>query len=194
VNEALRLTICLVLSTVFAASSYHKLQRPRSFVMTVAEYHILPLGGSRFYALLLPPVELLCSILLVVGIAVRVVAAILLCLILTFLYAIIKNILRGRKLTCGCFGTDHKRLIGWTLVMEDALLALAAAALLRTDRTWFTLADWSLLRLVFPSIEGVPVGLAICVGISVGVWGYLFAQGEPPRTQGLTPEKRARQP
>jgi hypothetical protein len=56
--------LSFVLGSMFVVSSTPKLRRPKSFLMTVLTYEVLPLRVSRVYASVVPPVELLLGVLL----------------------------------------------------------------------------------------------------------------------------------
>src|SRR5207302_4809717 len=96
--------LSIALGIVFLAAAVPKLRHPRGFVLAVLEYRVLPARLSRFYARLVPSLELLLALLLLTGTAVRSAAAITSVLLFSFIAAVGINLIRGRDLDCHCFG------------------------------------------------------------------------------------------
>lgn len=148
---------------IFLAGAVPKLRHPRGFVLAVLEYRVLPLGLSRFYARLIPPLELLLALLLLTGTAVRAAAIVLSVLLLSFIVAIGINLVRGRDLDCHCFGRTSKRLIGWRVLLQDTALLSAAIIVLTFTREWVAPESWSLFRLLGLVPAGSPGPLLGCM-------------------------------
>jgi protein-disulfide isomerase/uncharacterized membrane protein YphA (DoxX/SURF4 family) len=87
---------------IWAASS--KLGSPRSFVQVVRAYDATPEWMSKAIGYGLPVLELCIGILLVLGLAVQMSAAVSGVLFLIFLIGLIQASARGIQLECGCFG------------------------------------------------------------------------------------------
>src|SRR5665213_608065 len=120
--------LSVILGLTFALSSVPKLRRPKAFQLAVLAYQVLPSPLADWYAKLVPPLELLCAILLLTGTAVRLAAMVMAGLLLSFIIAVAINMIRGRTLDCHCFGKAARRPIGWTLLLQDCLLLVIAVA------------------------------------------------------------------
>ena len=178
------LLLSVVLGIVFLASALPKLRHPKGFVLTVLMYRVLPPSAGRVFAWLVPPTEFFSALLLLTGSSVRLAAAIVALLLLSFIVAVTVNIRRGLDLDCQCFGRRSRRRIGWPLVVEDALLLVLAVTLVAAIPSWLALAPWSVFSLVasllpFTSTQPhmVDVGaLCACMGcllITVGTSALL---------------------
>lgn len=96
--------IRLVLGAVWIWSAYSKLASPRTFLQAVRAYDATPEWLSEAIAYGLPVVELALGVLLVLGVAVRLAAAISALLPVVFLIGLVQAAARGLQLECGCFG------------------------------------------------------------------------------------------
>ncbi|GAC1350709.1 MAG: hypothetical protein NVS4B9_33540 [Ktedonobacteraceae bacterium] len=144
----IKVLLSTALGIIFLASAAPKLHHPKGFVLAVMEYRVLPLGLSRFYAYLVPPLELLTALLLLTGIAVRSAAVVLSVLLLSFITAVGINLFWGRDIDCHCFGKATRQPIGWRLLLQDGALLGAAIAVAFVTREWVAPESWSVLRLV----------------------------------------------
>src|SRR5579884_2528301 len=118
------------LSTILLAAALPKLARPRSFLLTVLSYELLPSVLAAPYALALPVVEFVAGVALAVGVAQRPAGIVAALMFLGFAIAVAANLARGRVMDCGCFGA-RQRKIGPGLVAQDLVLLTAAAAAAR---------------------------------------------------------------
>jgi protein-disulfide isomerase/uncharacterized membrane protein YphA (DoxX/SURF4 family) len=94
----------LVLGAVWIWAAVAKLGDPRTFVQAVRAYDATPDWLSRAIGYGMPVLELCLGIVLVLGIMVRISAAVSGLLMLVFLIGIIQAAARGIQLECGCFG------------------------------------------------------------------------------------------
>ena len=93
-------------------------------------------------AIFLPGVELLCSVLLFLGIWRRAAATTIAALLLVFIAALSINLARGRPVDCGCFGvsavvkTDAQRFtdMRWAIARDVGMLVLVIQILIATRR------------------------------------------------------------
>jgi hypothetical protein len=154
------------LALIFLASAVPKLRHPKSFILAVLEYRVLPTRLGWLYARLLPPLELLLALLLLSGAAVRSSAIILSLLLLSFMAAISINMVRGRNLDCHCFGKARRRSIGWRLLLQDGALLAASIALAAMRSAWIAPESWSVFRLSGLVQAGSPVLLLGCVAVT----------------------------
>jgi protein-disulfide isomerase len=119
----------LVLGVVWIWAAWSKLHSPRTFVQAVRAYDATPEWLSRAIGYGLPVLEFCLGVLLILGIAVRLAAAVSALLFVVFLIGLIQAAARGLQLECGCFGgggassTTHYTL---DILRDVGLLILAA--------------------------------------------------------------------
>lgn len=150
-SAILSLAASLLLGGVFLRAALPKLNRPRSFALSVVAYQVLPLRASQLYARLVPPLELLAALLLLAGTTTRLAAVILALLLASFILAVGLNLARGRAVDCGCYGTSsagHARLVSPRMLLQDFALLGVALLVTVTGPPGVSLAPWSPLRLV----------------------------------------------
>jgi len=153
------LTSRYVVALVFVTAAIPKLTDRRELERAIGNYALLPRAVVRPVATWLPRVELTCGIALLLGIAVVLVAVITGVLLLAFAAAVAVNLVRGRAIECGCYGSVAPRKIGWWLVGGNLVLAgvaLAVAfgdpgtlALFRIDRHASSLSDEDAVAALF---------------------------------------------
>jgi hypothetical protein len=116
----------LSLGLVFLLAFLPKLRAPGRFARTVAEYRLVPAALAPAVARALIGVEALLALTLLTGTVVRLAAPLALATFSAFTAAVGINLLRNRKVPCGCFGAASETISGHTL-SRLALLVLAAA-------------------------------------------------------------------
>ena len=119
----------LGLGLVFALSAVPKLRRPLSFAANVEEYRVLPRRASRALAFPLIAVELALALAFLAGAPAAPALAASIALLAVFLLAVAVNLRRGRRVSCGCFGSSGER-ISRRAAARLLLLLVAAATLL----------------------------------------------------------------
>lgn len=98
----------------------------KTFAEDLSAYRLLPPAAVRPTAALLPLVEVLLGLGLVVGLASSwLLAAAAICLAI-FSSAMVINLLRGRRVSCGCQGGSKQ--ISWQLVVQNLLVAIGSLA------------------------------------------------------------------
>jgi uncharacterized membrane protein YphA (DoxX/SURF4 family) len=142
--ESRRLTVrcAIVLGILFIVAAWAKIQDPPAFAQEVFNYALLPAGAVNLLAIFLPWLELLCGVLLFLGVWRRASAATIAAMLLVFIAALSINLARGRAVDCGCFGmpaavkTDAQRFadMRWAIARDVGMLALALQMLLATRR------------------------------------------------------------
>lgn len=170
-RDAMELTLSLVLGVVFLTSAIPKLRRPKSFILVVLEYRILPPFIGEIFARLVPPLELFVALLLLTGTATQVGAALASLLLISFAIAVGINLVRGRDLDCGCFGEGRGTRVGWYLLMRDTSLFIASIVLAALSNTWGVQEPWAVLRSVGVAEPAAPVMCAAataCAAILLG--------------------------
>lgn len=166
---AAALTGRYVLAFVLLTAAVPKLLSRSEFERAVANYALLPYALVTPVAAWLPRIELACALTLLLGIAVSPVAAVAGVLMLAFAVAVATNLLRGRRIDCGCYSSVAPRRIGWWLVAGDLVLAGIAVTV--------ALGDPGILALVVPessSSLSSGDGLALMMFAGVLVLGYLL--------------------
>lgn len=133
----------IILGTVIFLAGYLKVGNTAKSQMAVRAYEILPISVANFFGLLLPFLEVAVGLLLLVGAAIRVNAAIAGVLMLLFIAAITQAGLRGLSIDCGCFGGGGAVEPGKTQylaeIARDTGLFLLALYLYRYPSSKFSL-------------------------------------------------------
>lgn len=146
-----------VLAILFIFAGAAKIARRAEFAEAVRDYRLLPVRASELVSRTLPPGEFLVGALLLLGLEpVPVAAAVGFCL-LTFSAAIALNLLRGRRIDCGCFGLVADSRLSWSLLGRNALL-LSAALLVAIRPVSMPLSS-EVAWLVVASVAVVAAGL-----------------------------------
>lgn len=122
-----------MLAVVMLLAAVPKLMDPPGFAQTVFAYGLLPMALVAPLALTLPWLEALTAMGLVLGIARRSAAALILLLMLVFMGGLGFNLAKGNPVDCGCFGaskvqrTREQRLFDMKMaLLRDLGLALLA--------------------------------------------------------------------
>lgn len=110
------------LGTIFLLSGVAKLANSEAFEEAVREYRAVPESMSRRVARVVPPAETALGVCLVLGVLVRPVALVSAVVLLAFTFAIALNLVRGRRIACGCFGTISSREVSWFAVARNVCL------------------------------------------------------------------------
>lgn len=140
-----------ILAVTFSASAIAKFRHPRSFHLAVLDYRILTGMPARFFARIIPAAELIAACLLLAGFALRLAALIYVLLLSMFLFGILVNIARGRRIDCHCFGRRSRREVGWPLVVQDSALLSIAVAVVISHNTWLGFASFSAVAHYVPA-------------------------------------------
>jgi uncharacterized membrane protein YphA (DoxX/SURF4 family) len=165
---AAALTGRYVLAFILLTAAVPKLVSRSEFERAVANYDVIPPALVTPVAAWLPRIELACALTLLLGIAVSPVAALAGVLMLAFAVAVTTNLLRGRRIDCGCYSAVAPRRIGWWLVVGDLVLAGTAVTV--------AVGDPGILALVAESSSSLSSGdgLALLMLAGVLVIGYLL--------------------
>jgi uncharacterized membrane protein YphA (DoxX/SURF4 family) len=126
-GELSALVIRFILAYVVLVAGLTKLRTRRSLGDLVADFKVVPPGASRLIASSLVPAELTLGFLLAIGVATRWVAASLAGLLGVFTVGVALNLIRGRRIPCGCFGSDTQRISWRTAGRNIVLVGLAVA-------------------------------------------------------------------
>lgn len=121
------LALGFLLGWVFLSAAVPKLLLAREFEDAVANYELLPPELVRPVSKVVPWLELLIAGGFFFG-AARVAGGIAALILLAFAVAVGANLLRGRRIECGCVGVAAPRRISWYLVGKDCVLATISTA------------------------------------------------------------------
>ncbi|HEX4211126.1 MAG TPA: MauE/DoxX family redox-associated membrane protein [Candidatus Binataceae bacterium] len=117
------LAIRLIIGGAFVYAGIIKIQDPSELAITVASFQILPNLLISPLALALPPFEIICGTLLIIGIGRRPAALGVAVLLVILLIAIAAALARGLTIDCGCFGSGTpSRAKMWLDLGRDLLL------------------------------------------------------------------------
>ena len=121
----------LVLGGVLVAAGTLKIPHPDKSAMAVRAYELLPTSIATVFGYSLPWVEVGIGLLLIVGVAVKINAAIGTFLMVLFVIAISQAWARGLSIDCGCFGNGGQIDPSKTRYLEEILrdIGLAIAGL-----------------------------------------------------------------
>jgi uncharacterized membrane protein YphA (DoxX/SURF4 family) len=120
----------LVLGAVFLTAGGLKVIDPQSAVAAVDAYRLLPSSVATIVGWGLPFAEMALGLLLLAGVATRVVAVVAALLLLVFIAAVASAAARGLSIDCGCFGGGGEVAPGQTaygreIIRDIGLLLLA---------------------------------------------------------------------
>jgi uncharacterized membrane protein YphA (DoxX/SURF4 family) len=110
----------MMVGLLFIYACIDKIVAPAYFAGTIQNYQLLSVSLINIVSITLPWLELICGILLMVGIWHRAAAVIISFLMTVFIIAILSVILRGLDIECGCFGSDTSA--NWARIVEDIFL------------------------------------------------------------------------
>jgi len=139
----------LLLAGVFGYAGLAKLGDVQVAGRTVAAYQIVPVGSAEVVGAMLATVEVAIALMLLVGFAVRITAAVTAVLVIIYVVAIVSVWVRGLSIDCGCFGGGGELSGGaqWGYVVDiarDVGLLAAAVLLIRVAPTPYALDRWVL--------------------------------------------------
>lgn len=125
------LVLRLGLAAVWLTAGLVKITDLSGSVRSVYAFKILPYGLSQVVGAAQPMLEILLGVVLLVGVAVRLVAAISAVLLVVYIAGIISVWVRGLRIDCGCFSSGgtlaagQTPSYGWDILRDSALVVLA---------------------------------------------------------------------
>ncbi|WP_344332261.1 MauE/DoxX family redox-associated membrane protein [Kitasatospora putterlickiae] len=139
----------LLLAAVLGYAGLVKIPDLREAGRTVVLYRIVPEESAQLIGGVLPFIEIALAVLLVLGLATRVVAAGAAVLMVMYIAAITSVWARGMSIDCGCFssggtvtsGAERGYVID---IARDLVLLAVAVLLIRNPRTRYALDHWVL--------------------------------------------------
>jgi uncharacterized membrane protein YphA (DoxX/SURF4 family) len=141
----------IILGGVFLVAGAFKVIDPQSSVAAVRAYKLLPASLVTIVGWGLPFAEIALGLLLLAGIATRVVAAATAMLLIIFILAVVSAAARGLSIDCGCFGGGGEVAPGQTAygieLVRDLGLLLLALWLVWQPRSRLTLDRFARARM-----------------------------------------------
>jgi putative oxidoreductase len=122
---SLALMLRLYLGGIFIYASMYKISYPVEFAENIASYQIVPYWAVNLMAIVLPWTELICGILLVVGVRSKSAVCMIAGMLVIFILAIFLALLRNIPIGCGCFHSMEEPMDWTTLLRDFAWLAMA---------------------------------------------------------------------
>lgn len=165
--DAAALTGRYVLALVFIAAALPKVAARRDFERAVFNYDLLPASLVPVVAQWLPRLELACALALLGGVATPVFAGIAALLLALFALAVAVNLVRGRRIDCGCEGSIVPRRIGWGLVSGDLLLAAMAGLVAIRDPGLLSVLTFTEPTTTLTAADGIAM-LALAAALVLG--------------------------
>jgi uncharacterized membrane protein YphA (DoxX/SURF4 family)/thiol-disulfide isomerase/thioredoxin len=162
-NRWLLFSLRLILGVIFIVASISKLQDIAKFVSTVVSYGMLPDVLGRLYGYLAPWVELLVGCALILGVFVRLSAAVLIPLIISFMIASSYALANAVGGTCGCFGKFLTLSYPAALSIDVLMLIAALILLFQRDMEFLSVGRTAERFHVKSKISGIGLRLAIVV-------------------------------
>jgi putative oxidoreductase len=125
----------ILLGATFIGAALLKMSDAESFATSVASFKVVPIGAINYIAIVLPPFELLCGVLIFAP-SMRSSAALGMTLLaLLFTVLMVQGLLRGIHFDCGCFGKWDPIAGSPTLaILRDLFICGLAFALNRCFR------------------------------------------------------------
>lgn len=130
-HALLRESLTLLLVLVFGAAAAGKFRAFEAWPGVVANFRVLPRWAVAPVAWFLPPAEAAIAIALPFAGPHAAAAAAAAALLVVFGIALAVNLARGRRdIDCGCFRSDLRQELSAALLVRNALLAVAALAVM----------------------------------------------------------------
>jgi uncharacterized membrane protein YphA (DoxX/SURF4 family) len=137
VSSWVRLAARLLLAGVWLVAGGAKVGDLQASVRAVHAYDLLPYAASKLVGAALPFVEIAVGLLLLIGFATRIAAAVSAGVLAMFIGGIAAAWARGLRIDCGCFGGGGELAAGqsptyfWEITRDVALLAVAGYLVFR---------------------------------------------------------------
>lgn len=153
---------------VFLAAGVAKLGQGEEFERAVENYELLPRWLVPPVASWLPRLEIGGGLALVFGVALVPAATLVALMLLVFVVAVAVNLLRGREMSCNCFGSASPEKMTWLTVGRNVVLTGMAMVVVLVPPV--SLAIWPGPLAVSGATAGAGVALAmLCAAVSAVV-------------------------
>lgn len=128
------LVLRIYLGGLFIYASMYKISYPMEFAENIAAYQIVPFWAVNLMAIVMPWTELICGILLVVGLRSKSAVCMIAGMLTLFIAAISLSLIRRIPIGCGCFHSMEEPMNWTTLVRDFAWLGIAVHVYLFDSR------------------------------------------------------------
>jgi putative oxidoreductase len=126
-NNYFLLGLRLTLGVVFIYASIDKIDKPGGFAEAIYNYRMMPHATINLMAIVMPWLELICGVLIIIGLFVRGSALLIGFMLLVFVVAISFALVRGLDISCGCFKVEGGHDLALGLLIRDVLMLIASA-------------------------------------------------------------------
>lgn len=151
----------LVLGVTFVLAGLAKVRDRRSLAADVEAFTGLHPLSARFVAFTLPVAELALGAMLLTSTVSTLAFGLSVAMLIVFTGAVLRNVVKGRQVSCACFGGGRDRPVGADTVMRNlALLAVGGFALT------LSLTPAGPLNLP-PSGQRLPIAIGTLAGLLV---------------------------
>ena len=142
-NDAIAITLRLLLGVLLLAASLGKVTQPDAFAQSIANYKILPPPFPIAIATILPWIELFSGLCLIVGFYLRGSSALVVLLFALFTGSVLSALIRNLDIACGCFSQDPEvGKVGWMKIIENLGYLLLSIFLFYSKSTKFRLENY----------------------------------------------------
>lgn len=122
VKASLSVIFRLVIAIVFIYAAVDKISDPYTFAVDIRNYQIIPEAFSNILAVILPWVELCCSLFILFGFYTRSSALLIASMLVVFIIAISLAMIRGLDIDCGCYHSmGNSSKVGFQKLIEDII-------------------------------------------------------------------------
>lgn len=165
--EEFALALRFLIGFVLLTAALPKLVALSEFERAVSDYRLLPAVAVRPAAHAIPILEGLVGLGMLVGIYLEAFSLAASVLLLGFALAVATNLLKGRRIDCGCRGNATPTQIGWAVVAVDLVLCVCGvvAGLLRPGVLALPLGHQHLASSTLTSWNGVAILLAVALAL-----------------------------
>jgi len=155
------------LACVFLMAGASKLPNQRRLAYIAIAFNVLPRRLAESYAFWLPWLELTVGFSLLLGLAPRIGAGGGALLLISFTFALALNIVRKRRLDCGCFGSRRTHDINGGMIVRNIVLLTLAASILWGAKSYLELDD--LFPPAVPFVHLAESAQVLCVVLVIAV-------------------------
>lgn len=140
-NPYIALVFRLIVGFVFVMYAVDKIANPSQFAISISKYQILPTPVINLFALILPWIELLCGLMMILGVRLRASSLAISGMLVMFIFALLNVIARNiPDVSCGCSGTPEP--VGFKKIAEDTFYLIASLYVFFYPNTWATLEQF----------------------------------------------------
>ena len=125
-NKWVILGIRLILGVTFVVASIDKIIHPDGFAQSIYNYRMLPDSTINLMAIIMPWLELVCGVLIMVGVFLRGSAFWIGLMLLIFIIALSSALARGLDISCGCFSVEGGHGVDIGLLVRDIIMFFGA--------------------------------------------------------------------